>query len=78
MPLLIDQFFWGKRIHDLCLGPELRMPKKLMARSLAAVFTALKENTSYRENARRLAAMMALNKGVDSIYKAIEREMAGR
>jgi len=40
------------------------------------VFQDLKENASYRENARRLAATMARDRGADAIHDAIVAEMA--
>lgn len=76
LPNIIDQFFWGKRIYDLCLGPKPRSPKKLNASSLADVFTDLRNNGSYRENAQRLSASMARDGGADAVYEAIVGEMA--
>jgi sterol 3beta-glucosyltransferase len=76
MPVIIDQFFWGKRIHDLCIGPKPKSSKKLDAISLALVFRDLIDNPNYRENARRLAAAVARDGGVDAIYEAIVGEMA--
>ncbi len=76
MPVIIDQFFWGKRIHNLCVGPRPRSSKKLTVRLLADVFTDLSINTNYRENARRLADSVSRDGGVDAIYEAIVGEMA--
>jgi UDP:flavonoid glycosyltransferase YjiC (YdhE family) len=76
MPVIIDQFFWGKRIHDLCVGPRPRSTTKLNRESLAAVFRDLIENPNYRENSGRLAKSLAKDGGIDAIYMAIVGEMA--
>lgn len=76
MPVIIDQFFWGKRIHDLCVGPKSILPKRLNAKKLAAIFTDLIENPNYRENAGRLAVSISKDGGINAIYDAIVGEMA--
>ena len=76
MPVIIDQFFWGRRVHDLCVGPGPKKSKRLNAESLALIFRDLIENPNYRENARRLAASVARDGGVDAIFEAIVGEMA--
>lgn len=75
MPIIVDQFFWGKRIHDLCVGPKPRPPRKLSARSLADIFEDLSTNPSYRENADHLAESVSRDGGVDAICDAIVEEM---
>lgn len=75
MPIIVDQFFWGKRVHDLCVGPKSVAPKRLKPKKLAEVFTELVGNANYRENARRLATSISKDGGIDAIYDAIIAEM---
>ena len=76
MPVIVDQFFWGKRIHSLGVGPEARSSKKLKTETLTEIFKDLKTNPGYRENARRLSESLAQDGGVDAVYEAIVGEMA--
>jgi UDP:flavonoid glycosyltransferase YjiC (YdhE family) len=76
MPIIIDQFFWGKRIHSLAVGPEARSTKKLKTETLTEIFRDLKTNSIYRENARKLSESVAQDGGVEAVYEAIVGEMA--
>jgi len=76
MPVIIDQFFWGKRIHNLGVGPEARSSKKLKTENLAEIFRDLKMNSLYRENAGKLKESVNRDGGVEAVYKSIVGEMA--
>jgi UDP:flavonoid glycosyltransferase YjiC (YdhE family) len=76
MPIIIDQFFWGKRIHSLGVGPEARSSKKMKLETLTEIFRDLKTNSIYRENAGKLKEAVDRDGGVDAVYEAIVGEMA--
>jgi UDP:flavonoid glycosyltransferase YjiC (YdhE family) len=76
MPVIIDQFFWGKRIHSLGVGPEARSSKKMKLETLTEIFRDLKTNSIYRENAGKLKEAVDRDGGVDAVYEAIVGEMA--
>lgn len=76
MPVIIDQFFWGKRIHNLGAGPEARSYKKLKTETLSEIFRDLKENSLYLENARGLKESIDRDGGVEAVYESIVGEMA--
>ena len=77
VPFFADQFFWGKRIAELGLGPRPLAKRHLAVEPLADRMRLL---VGDRENARRSAAMAAAIAAEDGIGKAVsvvERYMAG-
>jgi len=61
MPLAIDQFFWGERIHKIGVGPKSIPQRKLTAEKLAhAIQIALSDET--------------MNARAKSVGKALSRE----
>jgi sterol 3beta-glucosyltransferase len=76
MPVIVDQFFWGKQISSLKLGPQPVIPKKLTTQILADIFTDLTSNNNYRENARMLADSMLQDGGVNAVYELIINKMS--
>jgi sterol 3beta-glucosyltransferase len=76
MPIIIDQFFWGKRIQAIGVGPAARSSKRLTPEKLAEIFTDLISRDSYRLKARELAESVSRDGGVDAVFQAIIGELA--
>jgi UDP:flavonoid glycosyltransferase YjiC (YdhE family) len=76
LPQIADQFYWGHRIHSLGLGPKPIAPKKLTTRRLTKILLDMKENSTYRWNAKALAAKGGFEDGtprvVDTIVSTVE------
>jgi UDP:flavonoid glycosyltransferase YjiC (YdhE family) len=76
LPQIADQFYWGHRVHCLGLGPKPIPPKRLTAQKLTAILQDMKENSTYRWNAKALASKNKFEDGtprvVDTIVSNIE------
>ena len=70
VPHLFDQFFHGRRIGELGLGPRALPKQKLTSEKLVAAFAAMKE-PAMRERARAFAKQMTLD-GADRAVRVIE------
>ena len=75
MPLIVDQHFWGNRIHDFGAGPAPRSPGKIQAAALAEVFTAFTGNTGYRDAARNLQEAVLKDRGTEGAYRIVTEQM---
>jgi len=68
VPFFADQFFWGRRIAELGLGPQPIAKRRLSVEPLAEAMRFL---VTDRETARRCAAMAAAIAGEDGIGTAV-------
>ena len=59
IPHIVDQFFWGKTIHQLGAGPESIPIKKIHSERLEQAITSLWLNPAYKDVAENLALKMA-------------------
>jgi UDP:flavonoid glycosyltransferase YjiC (YdhE family) len=63
-PFITDQFFWGRRVHDLGAGPEPVPQKKLSAERLAAAIDCAVNDEAVAEASRGLGDRIAREDGV--------------
>ena len=72
-PMLGDQPFWAARIAALGAGPRPVPLKRLSAPALAAAIRAAVSQSSYREQARAVAARLAREDGTAPVVTALAR-----
>lgn len=73
LPIILDQHYWGNRVHTLGTGPDrLKIGKATYARLESAVCD-LADNPAYRANAASLGEKIRGEDGVRSICEYIER-----
>lgn len=63
-PFITDQFFWGRRVHDLGAGPEPVPQRKLSAERLAAAIDCAVNDEAVAEASRGLGDRIAREDGV--------------
>ncbi|GMO66595.1 MAG: glycosyltransferase [Treponemataceae bacterium] len=77
LPILLDQFYYGRRIKALGVSPG--SPKnfgEVTCKMLEKKVVDLVENKHYRENAATLAKGIASEEGLDAMFAYIERVAA--
>jgi sterol 3beta-glucosyltransferase len=77
VPHLGDQYFWGRRVRDLRLGPPPLALRQLSAARLAAVLREVAAEPAYAENAAALGAALAAEDGLGAAVRALEALHAG-
>jgi len=77
-PVLLDQFFWGHRVHALGAGPSPRRLSTMNAATLAGLFDALVNTPSYRLAARDVATRMQSEDGLSASVVAINGILSRR
>jgi len=73
LPLILDQPYWGYRISQLKIGPEVIKIAKVSDRELEEKVRDLVANPLYKENAKALAEKIRAEKSVDNVCDFIER-----
>lgn len=73
IPHVIDQFYWGQRVHELGAGPKPISRSKLDVEGLAEALTELISNGSLRDTASRLGEQIRSEHGVDEAVSLIEK-----
>jgi len=73
VPFVFDQFYWGKRIAELGVGPAPVPFAELSAGRLADAIRAATEDGSMRERARQLGAEIRAEDGLGSAVRVLER-----
>jgi UDP:flavonoid glycosyltransferase YjiC (YdhE family) len=71
IPHMLDQYFWGNRIHRLGLGPKPINRKSLTARHLAEAITTATTSQLMQQCAKKMAESIKNNSGTDEIIKLI-------
>jgi UDP:flavonoid glycosyltransferase YjiC (YdhE family) len=64
LPLAIDQFFWGERVHKIGAGPEPIPQRALNAEKLAKAIQIALWDESIREKVKRISVALSLEDGV--------------
>ena len=72
VPFVFDQFYWGKRVLDLGIGPEPIPHKKLSAANHAATLDLVFNDTHTQECATALGDKIRLDDGVRTAVDVIE------
>lgn len=81
LPVLGDQFYWGRRVAAVGAGPEPVPLRRIEPEALARMMADLTSHAPYREAARHLAAVLADEPGLPAAVARIElclAETAGR
>jgi sterol 3beta-glucosyltransferase len=68
---MLDQYFWGNRIHHLGLGPKPIKRKSLTARKLAEAITIATTSPIIQQCAKKMSESIKNNNGTDEIIKMI-------
>jgi UDP:flavonoid glycosyltransferase YjiC (YdhE family) len=72
IPHLVDQYYWGQRIHELGVGPRPIPRPKLTVQGLGVAMSELAQDVSFRAAASRLGEQIRLENGVDNAVRLIE------
>lgn len=75
VPFFLDQFYWGKRVFDLGVGPQPIFRKHLEAESLAAAIRLATTSRDMRERASALGQRIRAENGVARAVSTFERHM---
>jgi UDP:flavonoid glycosyltransferase YjiC (YdhE family) len=73
VPFLFDQFYWGKRIHTLGVGPEPIPQRKLSAARLAEALTIATTDSSMRQRAVTLGEKIRAEDGIRTALQVFSR-----
>lgn len=72
IPHLVDQFYWGERVHELGAGPRPIRRANLEKTALVESLGYLVQNTSVRGVASKLGEQIRAERGVDTGVRLIE------
>lgn len=75
IPHIIDQFIWGKKVHELGVGPQPISRKDLNPRRLAAALAQAREDDAMRQRAAQLGRQIRAERGVQNAVALIEEIM---
>lgn len=74
VPHVIDQFYWGQRVHELGVGPKFISRGKLTVENLSEAILQTMNNNEMREKASELGRKIrAEEDGVTTAVKIIEK-----
>ncbi len=76
VPFFGDQFFWGRRVADLGVGPAPLPRRRLTAERLAAAITRAVHDEALRARAAALGERIRAEEGVARAVEVIEREIS--
>ena len=76
-PFFGDQPFWGRCVHELCVGPEPIRQKKMTVENLAAAIREVTLDSTLRRNAEALGEKIRQEDGIATAIAIIERTAAG-
>ncbi len=71
MPLAIDQFFWGERIHKIGVGPKPIPQRELSAEKLANAIQESLHNNDMRAKAKTISARLNAENGIQAAVRVI-------
>lgn len=71
-PFLVDQPYWGARVHDLGVGSQPIPQKKLNAENLSAAITRVLTDASILANADKLGEKLRAEDGVGKAVRILE------
>ena len=77
VPFLFDQFFWGRRIEALGVGPEPVPYKKLTAERLAVAIDTAVTNPLMRQRAAELGKHIRQENGVETAVRIVQQLLFG-
>jgi UDP:flavonoid glycosyltransferase YjiC (YdhE family) len=71
IPHLVDQFYWGQRVHELGAGPPPLRRSRLDVQNLAAALEALAGDAALRDAASTLGAQIRAEQGLQNAVRLI-------
>jgi len=77
VPHIIDQLYWGERVHALGVGPQAIHRSKLSADSLAQALAEACRDSAMRTRAAELGAQIRAENGVEKAVRLIESVVGG-
>jgi UDP:flavonoid glycosyltransferase YjiC (YdhE family) len=72
VPFLFDQFFWGRRVHELGVGPEAIPFKKLTAGRLAQAIDVVVTDKQMRHLAAELGRVIEAEGGLNRAVQIVQ------
>lgn len=75
VPFLFDQFYWGRRLSSLGVGPEAIPHKRLSVERLAEALTVAVSDTQMRQRAAELGEKIRAEDGVRKAVETIHRHV---
>jgi UDP:flavonoid glycosyltransferase YjiC (YdhE family) len=75
VPFFLDQFYWGKRVFELGVGPRPILRKSLQADTLAAAIRVATTDPGMRQRAAKLGERIRAENGVARAVATFERHM---
>ncbi len=75
VPFFLDQFFWGRRVFELGVGPQPILRKRLEANTMAAAIEVATTDPGMRGRAAALGARIRAEDGVARAVATFERHM---
>jgi sterol 3beta-glucosyltransferase len=72
VPFVFDQFFWGRRVAELGVGPLPVPYRKLSAKRLAAAIEAAVSDAGMRRRAAALGEQIRAEDGIRNAVRVIE------
>ena len=76
IPHVMDQYYWGHRVHELGIGPRPLASNRLSARRLSAKLRETLDSTVIAEKARSVAGQLAGRDGATELAKALCRDLS--
>ena len=77
VPFIVDQPFWGQRVHTLGVGPAPILHKKLTAQKLAQAINTACTDAAMRRRAAALGGVIRAENGVDNAVRIINDLLEG-
>ncbi len=77
VPFTADQFFWGRRVHRLGVGPRPIQRRRLTVQSLAEAIRVAVSDERTRQRARALGERLSTEDGVAQAVAVIEGYLSG-
>jgi sterol 3beta-glucosyltransferase len=74
VPFVFDQFFWGRRLAELRVGPQPVPYKSLTPARLGAAIAALCSSPVFQENATRVGEQLQAEDGIHTAVRLIEQQ----
>jgi UDP:flavonoid glycosyltransferase YjiC (YdhE family) len=74
VPHILDQFYWGDRIHALGLGPEPIWRSKLTAKRLKAAISEVVTNERFKKRSQEIAFTLQRQDSLGNAVRLIESE----
>jgi sterol 3beta-glucosyltransferase len=71
LPLAVDQFFWGERVHQIGVGPRPIPQRVVNAKKLARAIQQALCDESMRDRATRVSEALCLEDGVQAAVQVI-------